>query len=84
MENYLLMSAAAIALVVAGWFLRKLYEKYAPSEKALALKAATATLSRLAKLNSPSTADAVAAAAAAKAHEDALMTQLKATAASLT
>lgn len=71
-----------LAALVAGWVAHKTYLKFAPSERAVALKAATKALSALAALQS-TTPEAVAAAAAAQAHEAALLAAFKDAAAKL-
>lgn len=75
MNPFLLVAAAAL-LVLAGWILHKLWAHYAPSEKAVALKAATKALGALAALQS-TTPEAIAKAAADQAHETALLEAFK-------
>lgn len=71
-----------IVALVVGWILRALWARYAPSERSLALKAATKAVTALAKLQS-STPEAVAQAAANQAHEAALLAAFKDAAAKL-
>ena len=70
------MALAAVALLVVGWMAHKYMASKIPSEKASALKLGIKAATALGKLQSTAP-EQVAAAAAAQAHEDALMTAFK-------
>lgn len=82
------MSLSAIVLaitaaVIVGIVIHKAWVKYAPSEKALALKAGIKAVDKLASLKSTAPED-LANAAATQAHEAALTQSFKDSVAKLT
>ena len=82
MSEQALIILAVVAALVVGWIAHKGWLKFAPSEKALALKAGIKALDKLAALKSTAPED-IAAAAAAQAHEAALTQAFKDKAAKL-
>lgn len=63
-------------LLAVGWAACSLYAKFKPSKRAIALKLGVKAIKQLAALQS-STPEALAAAAASQAHEEALMKAFK-------